>query len=69
MDIVAKFMVYIVWLSAGAYSLGKVKTRKGLFIVAAMLILTALLLPEFKLTWGGDEAQEVVQEKGSSTKD
>lgn len=68
MDIVAKFLFYLVWLSSGAYLLGRVQTRKGLAVVALTLACTLFLLPKFTLTWGGDAAQEVVQKEGHSTK-
>lgn len=69
MDIVAKFMLYLVWLSAGAYLLGRVQTRKGLVLAALALACTLFVLPKFTLTWGGDAAQAVVQKEGHSTKD
>lgn len=68
MDIVAKFMLYLVWLSSGAYLLGRVQTRKGLALIALALACTLFLLPKFTLTWGGDGAQTDVQKEGYSTK-
>ena len=72
MDIVAKFLIYLIWFSTCAYTLGRVQTKVALFLAAVFLAATVFVLPKFTITIvGGVDAspQKALYEEGRKAAD